>query len=343
MFAKDIMTTKVITVLPDAQMQEIAQLLLKNHISAVPVVNAEGKLVGVVSEGDLTGRNTIHRIERSQWWLNLLAEGEEIAPEFLKSIQQHSYKASDIMSSPVISVNATTDVKEVARLLTEHRINRVPVLEDGCIAGIVSRADLLRVIASVGDGQVTAKQEAHKAGMGHYLYEVFNSVDKHFYEHMHHATKTDVEKEEADNQPQKVTAKDFQLLVNHFKHEALLKEQEERRHVIEQHKKTLADLISHHVDDTCWQSIMHNAKEAAERGEKEYMILRFPSELCCDGGRAVNIVEPGWQNTLRGEAADMYMRWQHNLKPQGFRLIARILDYPNGFPGDIGFFLAWGS
>jgi hypothetical protein len=73
------------------------------------------------------------------------------------------------------------------------------------------------------------------------------------------------------------------------------------------------------------------------------MLLRFPGELCSDGGRAVNVPDPNWPQTLRGEAAEMYLRWERDLKPCGFHLAARIVDFPGGMPGNIGLFLIWGE
>jgi hypothetical protein len=68
---------------------------------------------------------------------------------------------------------------------------------------------------------------------------------------------------------------------------------------------------------------------------------RFPSQLCSDRGRAINVSEPDWPATLCGEAAEIYLRWEHDLKPSGFHLAARVLDFPGGMPGDIGLFLVW--
>ena len=71
------------------------------------------------------------------------------------------------------------------------------------------------------------------------------------------------------------------------------------------------------------------------------MLLRFPADLCTDRGRSVNATLPDWSQTLRGEAAEIYLRWERDLKPGGFHLAARVLDFPGGFPGDIGLFLVW--
>ena len=71
------------------------------------------------------------------------------------------------------------------------------------------------------------------------------------------------------------------------------------------------------------------------------MLLRFPSAVCSDGGRAINVTEADWPTTLRGEAAETYLRWERDLKPRGFHLTARVLDFPGGVPGDIGLLLVW--
>jgi hypothetical protein len=89
--------------------------------------------------------------------------------------------------------------------------------------------------------------------------------------------------------------------------------------------------------------MLHRARKAAMHGENRFMLLRFPSALCSDHGRAINISEEDWPSTLRGEAAEIYLRWEHDLKPQGFHLTAEILDFPGGMPGDVGLFLVWGK
>ncbi|MGH7046079.1 MAG: hypothetical protein ACREE2_06780 [Stellaceae bacterium] len=76
-------------------------------------------------------------------------------------------------------------------------------------------------------------------------------------------------------------------------------------------------------------------------GVGELMLLRFPADLCTDRGRAINSPLPDWPRTLRGEAAEICLCWEHDLKPGGFHLAARVPDFPGGFPGDIGLFLTW--
>ena len=102
------------------------------------------------------------------------------------------------------------------------------------------------------------------------------------------------------------------------------------------------ELIGTHISDGSWRHLLHEARTAAEQGLKEFLLLRFPSQVCSDGGRAVNVPDQDWPTTLRGEAAEIYLRWSHDLQPQGFHLSARVVDFPDGMPGDIGLFLVWG-
>jgi CBS domain-containing protein len=143
MQAQDVMTTKVVTVAPDTPVTEIAKLLLERQISAVPVVSDDRQLVGIVSEGDLTHGLGQEGAKRS-WWLDLLASPQTRAEAYLRG---QGRLAWDVMTRSVISVTPDTPLPEIARLLEARRIKRVPVLRDGELVGIVSRADLLRGFA----------------------------------------------------------------------------------------------------------------------------------------------------------------------------------------------------
>ena len=148
MKAGDVMTLNVASVNPDAPVRLVARLLLDRRISAVPVVDDDGAPIGIVSEGDLMPRDESDRAVRRDWWLELLAEGEALNTEFLATLRAPERKARDIMTAPVVAVDEETDVGEIARRLAAHRIKRVPVVRNGRIVGIVSRADLLRVFAA---------------------------------------------------------------------------------------------------------------------------------------------------------------------------------------------------
>jgi hypothetical protein len=160
-------------------------------------VDDSGAPIGMVSEGDLIGRDEAAREARRDWWLALLAEGAALNEDFLASLRSPKGTARDVMSAPVVTVDEDTPLDEIARLLGSYRIKRVPVVRDGRIVGIVSRA--------------------------------------------------------------------------------------------------------------------------------------------------VNAPQPDWPKTLRGEAAELYLRWERDLKPHGFGLAARVLDFPGGMPGDVGLFLVGGE
>lgn len=138
MQAIDVMTAPVVTVTPEMNVSEVAKLLLRNRISAVPVVDQNHSIVGMLSEGDLMRRSETGTSENHSWWLSLVADLR--AEAFVKS---HGVHVKDVMTRKVISVLEDTPLEEVATLLERHRIKRVPVLRDGRIVGIVSRANLL--------------------------------------------------------------------------------------------------------------------------------------------------------------------------------------------------------
>jgi CBS domain-containing protein len=146
MKASDIMVSQVITVQPDSNVQEVAELLLKHRISAAPVVDAKGRLVGIVSEGDLLRRAEAGTERERSWWLRLLMGREILAAEFVK---EHSRKVADVMTKDVITVAPDTPVSEIATTLESNRIKRVPIIDKGKLVGIVSRANLLQALASM--------------------------------------------------------------------------------------------------------------------------------------------------------------------------------------------------
>jgi len=148
MKAREMMTAAVVSVAPDTTTREAARILRDRGISAVPVVDDSGKPIGMLSEGDLIGRDDTDRKARRDWWLTLLAEGEKLNPEFLASLRAPVTRTREAMTSPVITVGEDTEIRDIARLLLDHRIKRVPVLRDGRIVGIVSRADLVRTLAA---------------------------------------------------------------------------------------------------------------------------------------------------------------------------------------------------
>lgn len=146
MKAIDLMTPRVITIGPDATVAEAARTMLENHISGLPVVDGSGKVVGIISEGDLLRRVELGTERHRSWWLGLMSGGTLPAEDFIKS---HARKVADVMTTHVTTVDESASPEEVVRVMETRRIKRVPVVSRGALVGIISRANLLRALASV--------------------------------------------------------------------------------------------------------------------------------------------------------------------------------------------------
>ncbi|MFO1351752.1 MAG: CBS domain-containing protein [Gammaproteobacteria bacterium] len=140
MQVKDIMTTNVVTVGLDTRVEQIAALLLERRISGVPVVDAENRVLGIVSEGDLLRRQENDTDYRASWWLEWFNDSGERAAQYVKT---HGLRAEQVMTRNVVTVTEEMSVADVARILEERRIKRAPVVRAGQLVGIVSRANLL--------------------------------------------------------------------------------------------------------------------------------------------------------------------------------------------------------
>jgi len=143
MKASDVMTPTVMTVGPETPVPEIAQLMLERRVSGLAVVDAKGAIVGVVSEGDLIRRPELETDKRRSWWLRLLTSDEDLARGYVKT---HGLRAQDIMTRPAETVAPDADLGEVVQVLEAKRIKRVFVVDKGRLAGVITRADLLRAL-----------------------------------------------------------------------------------------------------------------------------------------------------------------------------------------------------
>src|SRR5271165_2136618 len=144
--AGDLMTRYVTVAHPETSLLEAVNLMAQRKISGMPVVDAAGAIVGMMSEGDLVRWHEGYT-ERQAHWLDMLADGFELAPAFLKGIQEQNRKVKTVMAKGVTTVTEDTPARDVARLMYARNIKRVPVVRDGKLVGIVARSDLVRALA----------------------------------------------------------------------------------------------------------------------------------------------------------------------------------------------------
>lgn len=147
MDAARIMTRFVISVTPTASMTEIAKTLARSAISGVPVCEADGTLIGIVTEGDLVRPLMRSREKRREWWLRHLAGGSDLAPEFLSYVRGNPSTARDLMRTDVVTAPESASVADIAELMMKHDIKRVPILRNGKLVRIVTRADPVKMLA----------------------------------------------------------------------------------------------------------------------------------------------------------------------------------------------------
>jgi len=147
MEARDVMRAPVITIQENATIKDAAKLLVEHRISGLPVVDPKGKLVGVISEGDLVRRQEIDTQPTRSWWLELLSADKALAADYIKT---HSKKVADVMSRNVITASPNSSVQEIATTMEKNGIKRVPIVREGNLIGIVTRANLVQMIGSSG-------------------------------------------------------------------------------------------------------------------------------------------------------------------------------------------------
>jgi CBS domain-containing protein len=144
MKAHEIMTRDVTTVRPDTSIRDIAALMVEKHISGVPVLTDAGKIVGIVSQSDLLHRAEVGTERKRKWWFRTFADPNELARDYAKA---HGHRAHDIMTRYVVSVRDDAELRDVADILDNHRIKRVPVVREDRLVGIITRGDLVRALS----------------------------------------------------------------------------------------------------------------------------------------------------------------------------------------------------
>jgi CBS domain-containing protein len=146
MQAQDIMTKDVATVRPDTALADAIAIMLDRHVSGLPVVDRDGRLVGVLTEGDLLRRTETGTEPAHARWLDFILGPGRLAAEYVRT---HGRQVENLMTEDVVTVAPETPLTDIVRLMESKRIKRVPVLRGDTLVGVVSRADLLRPLARV--------------------------------------------------------------------------------------------------------------------------------------------------------------------------------------------------
>jgi CBS domain-containing protein len=147
MKASDIMTRRVISIPPESTILDAIELMLQNHISGLPVIDGSGNLIGVVTEGDFLRRAETGTQRKRPRWLELLTGPGKLAEEY---VQSHGRRIEEVMTPDPVTISEDTPLDEIVRIMERHHIKRLPVMRDKTVVGIVSRANLMHALASLG-------------------------------------------------------------------------------------------------------------------------------------------------------------------------------------------------
>jgi len=144
----DVMTRRVVTIDPDSSVADAARCMIENRIGGMPVVDEEGRIMGMLSEDDLLHRAEIGTERHRPWWLGFIVRPASYADGYVKS---HGHKVKDVMTRQVVSVDENASLADVVRLMERNRVTRLPVLRDGRLAGIITRSNLMHALASAAE------------------------------------------------------------------------------------------------------------------------------------------------------------------------------------------------
>jgi CBS domain-containing protein len=328
--AGDVMTSPVVTIGPDESARTAAEAMIRLRVSGLPVVDAQGRPLGVVSEGDFRFADAATRKRQREAWVQILSGGQAVAADYLDILEREAETVRQIMAKPALGVDVDAPVAEVADLMSAHKVKRILVLREGVVVGVVTRADLLRFFAP--DERPPARPVSPES------FDAAREVALAGLKQIRPAPPAP-----ASETPEGgVTAAELKVLVNEFERNKSRIKGDAARQAHEKRDELVRAMLHARFDDKELAQLMTLAKDAARRGESGIAALTFPAALCTDGGRAINLPDPDWPATLRGKAADFFLRWDKELRPLGFALSARIASFPDGFPGDAELSLVWG-
>jgi CBS domain-containing protein len=147
MKARDIMSARVVSIAPEATVLDAVNLMLQHHISGLPVIDKAGALVGIVTEGDFLRRAETGTQRKRPRWLEFLVGPSSLAEDYVRS---HGRRVEEVMTREPVTIGEDASLDEVVRIMERRRVKRLPVVRGRQVVGIVSRANLLHALASVG-------------------------------------------------------------------------------------------------------------------------------------------------------------------------------------------------
>jgi CBS domain-containing protein len=309
MFACELMKSRFAYVTADADLDYVAKLLAESGVGAVPVVDDNLAPVGIVTRSNL---------ERARPTLSVDVGP---IPEFLlRNRARPPFRAggralSDVMTSPAISIPCGAKLVDVAQIMKSHRLKRAPVVDGHKIVGVLLLREVLNAIASAPRALDALNQPE----------PILNPARP--------------EPDFCDV----ATAMEFRELVAAHERQLDAERDQHHRALLEAREQRIRELAARRLTDGQWRDMLAQSRRAAASGLTEHLLIRFPSQLCADGGRAINAPDPNWPQSLRGEPADVFRRWRNELHPRGFKIAAQIIDFPEGLPGDAALFLIWGK
>ena len=306
MIARDLMNSEFPFVTVDADLDYVAKLLDECGLGVVPVVNAQLAPIGVVTRSNLQSPGAPPSCELG-----------EIPPFLLRNRAKPTFHANgrglrDVMTSPVVSTSSATTLKDIVTLMEARHLKRIPVIDGHKLVGVVLKKAVLDAVN----------------GNGHALPDRPVLTITPPAPGVHCAV---------------ATAQEFRALVAAHEQAAKAERVAHKREIELLRDQRIRELASRRLTDGQWREMLNGARASAEAGLRERMLIRFPSQLCVDGGRAINAPDPHWPEMLRGEPADVFRRWRNELQPHGFKIAAQIIDFPDGLPGDAALFLQWGG
>lgn len=310
MIARELMTRHFPFVMADADLDYVAKLLSECEIGVVPVVDEQLAPIGIVTRSNLEKAHPVPAADLGPI-PEFLLQNRRKAP-----FRSNGRALREVMTAPAISVPSGAKLSDIAKMMHEHHLKRAPVVDGQKIIGVLLRREVLHALSERKHPQQDALSQTKPI-----------------------LSPTRSEPDACDI----ATAEEFRDLV--AAHERQLEKENEDRHraMLELREQRIKELAARRLTEGQWREMVSQARRAAASGLTEHLLIRFPAQLCRDGGRAINAPDPHWPDMLRGEPADVFKRWRNELQPRGFKIAAQIVDFPEGLPGDAALFLMWGK